>query len=1097
MASASTPYIPGQLNDPGETEILSAPLESETSIRDSSPHTLTKAVFARRSEYTLPRHIRIKVGSWNVAALKGTEKDVGGWFIDGRGVEEALTGLSCNQDGAASSTKIPPVPAPSAGNAVRESVDDQESRYERKKETLPMRDHSSLPGGSDVALYVLGLQEIVDIASPSEALRPYIDPAPSQKWKTAMSEALPAGYELVAEQQQVGLYIMIYASRYIKPSISSVSVAHVGTGLMGYMGNKGAVAVRLLLGETTRLVFVNCHLAAGTDRANLDRRNWDAGQIAQRLKFEPADDGSGVFDGSAEMLGDEDVAWWFGDLNYRLDGLPGDDVRRLLMLHTRNEYDIGQNRESKMEKELSQEVGSISLEDRESKVHDSDVVGDPRDDIKADLATNDPASIQMTLSSLLSHDQLRQQQKARNAFHEGWCEGPITFMPTYKYDVGSFGMFDSSEKKRSPSWCDRILYRTRKDRIEYDKQQREEDEARRRDEEMKQRGMEDAAAEDDVLFDYDPETDGAEETDAAKDTDPATDEGEQVPETSADLHESLKLHYYVSHQRVLSSDHKPLDAIFMLSYDSVVPELKAKVQQEVARELDKAENERRPTVTVAIDHHRHRYFTGRSSDIAADTEDPSDADGIDFGELAYTQEKTQNFTVANTGQVSAKLQLVDRPRDEEHSAASSAIRWLDVRFERADEENPSPGPTQPGEDQTLEPGDTVNVIITAKVHDIDRVRALNDGSESLDDVLILRVEGGRDHFILIRGQWLQSCFGRSVDELTRFPEHGARALISSPQPSSSSPPSSSTDRVPLSEQSVKWSAPREIFRLTESIEELVERVVAEWGMTTMSDPKENTPPWESFPGWPFTPESHSEHGPSPQERDTLRLAVHEALDTSSTPQTHLPPETPPLVRLELLAQTLLDFLASLKDGIIPAEIWTQLIPAIPDIKSIITTTNTTSSSSSSTTHSRSRSRSNTANDLLDDQRTRILDVLSATSPPHNIAFVFLTSMLARIAAEIAPLPSSSSTGGGSGGGGTSFTDEQSPTSSPTRRSSSARNVDPATMRRQRTEAALAHVFAGVMIRAPWPAKEKERRAEEERREAVVRVFIVQGQVESR
>ena len=27
-----------------------------------------------------------------------------------------------------------------------------------------------------------------------------------------------------------------------------------------------------------------------------------------------------------------------GDLNYRLEGIPGDDVRRLLMLHTRKEY---------------------------------------------------------------------------------------------------------------------------------------------------------------------------------------------------------------------------------------------------------------------------------------------------------------------------------------------------------------------------------------------------------------------------------------------------------------------------------------------------------------------------------------------------------------------------------------------------------------------------------------------------------------------------------------------------------------------------------------------------------------------------------------
>ena len=51
-------------------------------------------------------------------------------------------------------------------------------------------------------------------------------------------------------------------------------------------------------------------------------------------------------------------------------------------------------------------------------------------------------------------------------------------------------------------------------------------------------------------------------------------------------------------QRVLSSDHKPLNAIFTLKYDAVVPELKAKVHAEVAKDLDKAENEGRPNVTV-------------------------------------------------------------------------------------------------------------------------------------------------------------------------------------------------------------------------------------------------------------------------------------------------------------------------------------------------------------------------------------------------------------------------------------------------------------------------------------------------------------------
>ena len=36
-------------------------------------------------------------------------------------------------------------------------------------------------------------------------------------------------------------------------------------------------------------------------------------------------------------------------------------------------------------------------------------------------------------------------------------EGPLTFEPTYKYDHDS-DEYDTSSKKRTPAWCDRIFY---------------------------------------------------------------------------------------------------------------------------------------------------------------------------------------------------------------------------------------------------------------------------------------------------------------------------------------------------------------------------------------------------------------------------------------------------------------------------------------------------------------------------------------------------------------------------------------------------------------------------------------------------------------
>jgi inositol polyphosphate 5-phosphatase INPP5B/F len=576
----------------------------------STPHSLSRAVYERRSEYTRPHTIKIKVGSWNVAALKDVEKDIGPWFVEGRGVEEKLSGLHIAENTEHEHTV----------DGI-ESVKDQEERQAKKQSTLPLNDHSTVVGGEHVDIYALGLQEVVELSSAKEYIgRVYSDPGPALRWTKAIAAALPEGYQLVSEQQLSGLLLLIYASPKIAPTISSISSVSVGTGFLGYLGNKGAVITRIVLGETTRLVFVNCHLASGTGPANLERRCWDVTQILERTHFDPISRG-GVLDDKHEAIGDEDFAFWFGDLNFRLEGLPGEDIRRLLMLHTKGEYNVASKTGQIMQKEFGNDdpivIRHVESDDDESLEsptppsifstvnHSEDTqsnhLPDPDDFIQD--PHSDPASLQATIDSLLPHDELRHVQKKKLAFHDGWREGPITFLPTYKYDLGSMGLFDSSEKKRAPSWCDRILFRTRRDKLDYDGKSQEEELARLKDEEMKARGIDRAADDEDVLFEYDPESDGVNVGDAGD-----YDENEDVIAEAQDVItkegyvDTLTLDVYTSHQRVLSSDHKPLDAVFTLSYDAVVPELKSKVQQEVARELDRAENEGRPSVTIVVDH---------------------------------------------------------------------------------------------------------------------------------------------------------------------------------------------------------------------------------------------------------------------------------------------------------------------------------------------------------------------------------------------------------------------------------------------------------------------------------------------------------------
>ncbi|KAF2860898.1 DNase I-like protein, partial [Piedraia hortae CBS 480.64] len=717
---------------------------------------LSQAVNARRAEYVRPSDIRIKVGSWNTASLKGTEKDLGSWFVDRR----------------------------------------------------------------PVGLYVLGLQEVVDLNSFTEALRPFHNSAVAERWKDAVAAALPEGFALVVEQQLVGLLLLVYASEEVRGDVKFVSSTSVGTGIGGLMGNKGAVAARVVIGESTRLVFVNSHMSAGADQGALERRNWDAAQVVSRVRFAPIKDG--VDSNSGERIGDEDFAFWFGDLNYRLEGVPAEDVRKLLALHSTEEEEAEESADSAQ--------------------------------VKKNIADDeDPTSLQTTLSSLLPHDELQQQMKSRKAFQDGWHEGPITFLPTYKYDVGKVGVFDSSDKKRAPSWCDRILYRTRRDRLMYDKKLLEEAEALKRDNEMKANGTDQAGDDEEILYDYDPEFDGAddEDHDLAR---VMTKEG---------VGDEIILEQYAAHQKVVSSDHKPLTATFTLQYDRVVPELKAKVHAEVAKALDRAENESRPNVTVVVDRHQA---------------EASDSEGIiDFGDLEFASVKRRTLTAANTSRMTAKLSFIERPAGDEMSICPN---WLTIAVSHS-------AITTANNHIALEPGECSEVELETHVVDCEVIKSLNNGPAKIEDVLVLRVEGGRDHFISVRAQWLRTSLSLTMDELVRIPEGGVRTVNKTHD-----------------DNYIYSSAPRELLRLTEAVEKLT--------TLAFSEPAQTEPaPWNVNPIWPFR-EASLDDG-------NLEKAAR-LLDTNE-PLTDLPT----LEWLYTISQLLTLFLTYLPEGIIPPDLWEAIL----------------------------------------------------------------------------------------------------------------------------------------------------------------------------
>lgn len=92
----------------------------------------------------------------------------------------------------------------------------------------------------------------------------------------------------LASRQLVGVYLTVWVRHALLPAVRGVQALSVGTGILGLMGNKGAVAVRLRLHDSS-LCIINSHLSSGEGPDSLQRRLYDYGEVVRRGYF-PAED---------------------------------------------------------------------------------------------------------------------------------------------------------------------------------------------------------------------------------------------------------------------------------------------------------------------------------------------------------------------------------------------------------------------------------------------------------------------------------------------------------------------------------------------------------------------------------------------------------------------------------------------------------------------------------------------------------------------------------------------------------------------------------------------------------------------------------------
>nr|DAD32640.1 TPA_asm: hypothetical protein HUJ06_011491 [Nelumbo nucifera] len=273
---------------------------------------------------------------------------------------------------------------------------------------------------SNVGIVVVGLQEVemgagflaMSAAKETVGLE---GSSIGQWWLDTIGKTLDEGstFERIGSRQLAGLLIVIWVRKNLRAHIGDVDAAAVPCGFGRAIGNKGAVGLRMRVYDRI-ICFVCCHFAAHMEAVN--RRNADFDHVYRTMIFSrpsnqlnPASAGASSTiqvlrsanavqeDGKPE-LSEADMVIFLGDFNYRLHGISYDEARDFVS--------------------------------------------------------------QRCFDWLRERDQLRAEMKAGKVF-QGMREGVITFPPTYKFERHQAGLagYDSSEKKRIPAWCDRVLYR--------------------------------------------------------------------------------------------------------------------------------------------------------------------------------------------------------------------------------------------------------------------------------------------------------------------------------------------------------------------------------------------------------------------------------------------------------------------------------------------------------------------------------------------------------------------------------------------------------------------------------------------------------------
>ncbi|CAD6197851.1 unnamed protein product [Caenorhabditis auriculariae] len=207
-------------------------------------------------------------------------------------------------------------------------------------------------------------------------------------------------------------------------------------------------------------------------------------------------------------------------------------------------------------------------------------------------------------------------------------------------------------------------------------------------------------------------------------------------------------------QSISISDHKPVRGFFRLGVKKIDEAKANQIYEEACREADRKANELLPQVKLS------------------QTE-------IDFGEVKYLEPTTRQITVNNIGKSQVRFNFEITPLGKANQSISA--EWLQV--------------TPPH--YVIPKGQSTQISLTVSI-DSKEARKLHEKAKSsqLQDILVLHLEHGRDHFIPVTAKYSPKCFGVSIDQLLANKKTGDEV--------------SEDDTCPK-------DLPREIFRLVDAL----------------------------------------------------------------------------------------------------------------------------------------------------------------------------------------------------------------------------------------------------------------------------------------